>query len=76
VIDDSEDEGPAPRRTDKRDYDIDHYARVLRGTFAARLETAFSPADFEAVFADPNQLSLFMPPVETIVTVLNGQTSS
>jgi DNA polymerase elongation subunit (family B) len=53
-----------------RDYDVDHYARQLRQTFASRLACAFSPADYEAVFADPDQMSLFMPAVTTIRTVL------
>jgi DNA polymerase elongation subunit (family B) len=55
---------------DDRDYDVDHYARQLRYTFASRLSCAFSPADYEAVFADPDQMSLFMPAVPTIRTVL------
>jgi hypothetical protein len=55
---------------DRRDYDIDHYARVLRGTFAARLARAFTPSDYEAVFANPDQMSLFTPPIEAIDTIL------
>jgi DNA polymerase elongation subunit (family B) len=55
---------------DPRDYDVEHYARVLRETFAVRLERAFRPEDYEAVFADPTQLSLFAPPVERIQPVL------
>jgi DNA polymerase elongation subunit (family B) len=55
---------------DHRDYDVDHYARQLRQTFASRLACAFVPADYEAVFADPDQMSLFMPAVTTIRTVL------
>jgi DNA polymerase elongation subunit (family B) len=62
-----EDEGEAG---DRRDYDVNHYARVLRETFAARLERAFAPADYEAVFADPEQMSLFATAVEEITTVL------
>ena len=69
-IEESEDETVSSESADRRDYDVDHYARVLRETFAARLERAFTPADFEAVFADPDQLSLFAPPVATIRTVL------
>ena len=42
-----------PERADPRDYDVDHYVRVLRDTFAARLARAFTPDDFAAVFADP-----------------------
>jgi DNA polymerase elongation subunit (family B) len=71
VIEESEDETVSSESADRRDYDVDHYARVLRETFAARLERAFTPADFEAVFADPDQLSLFAPPIATIRTVLN-----
>jgi DNA polymerase I len=56
---------------DRRDYDVNHYARVLRETFAARLARAFTPEDFDAVFADPEQGSLFAPPLETIRTVLS-----
>jgi DNA polymerase elongation subunit (family B) len=47
---------------DRRDYDVEHYARVLRDNFAVRLARALTPDDFEAVFADPDQLSLFAPP--------------
>jgi hypothetical protein len=44
---------------DPRDYDVEHYIRVLRDTFAARLARALAPDDFKEVFADPDQLSLF-----------------
>ena len=46
-------------RIDPRDYDVEHYVRVLRDNFASRLERAFTPEDYAAVFADPDQLSLF-----------------
>jgi DNA polymerase elongation subunit (family B) len=59
--------------TDRRDYDGNHYARVLRATFAARLARAFTEADFEAVFADPEQMSLFAPDLATIRPVLNRE---
>lgn len=55
---------------DIRDYDVDHYARLLRETYAARLERAFTPAGYEALFADPDQPSLFTPPIATITTIL------
>jgi hypothetical protein len=55
---------------DRRDYDVNHYARVLRETFAARLERAFTAEDCEAVFGDPEQMSLFAPEVEGVRTVL------
>jgi DNA polymerase elongation subunit (family B) len=54
----------------RRDYDVNHYGRVLRGTFAARLSRAFSEADYEAVFADPEQMTLFTPELEKVRTVL------
>jgi DNA polymerase, archaea type len=74
VIEESEDEaGASGESANRRDYDADHYARLLRETFAARLERAFTPADYEALFADPDQLSLFTPPVATIRTVLTEQ---
>lgn len=57
-------------RLDPRDYDVDHYARVLRDNFAARLERAFAPEDFAAVFADPDQLTLFAPAIESIRPIL------
>jgi DNA polymerase, archaea type len=56
---------------DRRDYDSDHYMRLLRRTFAARLARAFAPEDYTAVFADADQLSLFTPDVSAIRTVLS-----
>jgi DNA polymerase elongation subunit (family B) len=70
LIEESEDETVSSERADRRDYDVDHYARMLRETFAARLERAFTLADFEAVFADPDQMSLFTPPMAGIRTIL------
>lgn len=55
---------------DSRDYDVEHYMRVLRDNFAARLERAFTPEDFAAVFADPDQLTLFGPSIDTIRPIL------
>ncbi len=55
---------------DPRNYDVDHYVRVLRDNFASRLERAFSPDDYSAVFADPRQPSLFARPMEEISAVL------
>jgi DNA polymerase, archaea type len=69
LIEEGDDE-VADDSADRRDYDVSHYARVLRETFAARLIRAFSPEDYEALFADPEQMSLFAPAVETIRPVL------
>jgi DNA polymerase I len=48
---------------DPRDYDVEHYLRVLRDTYAARLARALAPEDFAAIFADPDQPSLFARPL-------------
>jgi len=73
LVEESED-GPArTSNVDDRGYDVDHYARQLRQTFATRLECAFTPADYEAVFANPDQTSLFMPAIGTIQTVLTAE---
>jgi DNA polymerase I len=70
LLEESEDGPAVTGNADERDYDIDHYARQLRQTFASRLACAFTPADYEAVFADADQMSLFMPAIGTIRTVL------
>ena len=57
------------------DYDVEHYVRLLRETYSARLARALTPADFAAVFSDPDQFSLLPPSFETmrpILTVLGG----
>ncbi|MGQ0647676.1 MAG: DNA polymerase domain-containing protein [Gemmatimonadaceae bacterium] len=59
-------------RTDRRAYDVEHYIRLLRETYAARLARAFTPDDFIAVFGDPDQLSLFAPMFATMRTVLRS----
>jgi hypothetical protein len=46
---------------------------VLRETYAARLARAFTPADYEVLLADPDQMSLFTPPIATIRTVLTKE---
>ena len=61
----------AAGRADPRDYDVDHYARVLRDNFASRLARALRPEDFAALFADPEQLTLFAPSTETMRPILD-----
>ena len=56
---------------DPRDYDAEHYVRLLRDTFAGRLARALTLEDFAAVFADPDQMSLFELPLATMRTVLS-----
>jgi DNA polymerase I len=65
-----------PRRAgdpyaDARDYDVRYYVRILRETFAARFVRALDREDFEAVFADPEQPSLFDPHLRDARPVLN-----
>lgn len=55
---------------DVRDYDASYYIRLLRTTYAERLARAFSPADFAALFAGADQLSLFESRIESIWAVL------
>ena len=55
---------------DRHDYDGEHYARLLRETFASRLARAFAPDDFAVVFADPGQMSLFGRSLANISSVL------
>ena len=44
---------------DARDYDVDHYVRLLRESFATRLARGLTTADFDAVLSDPDRPSLF-----------------
>jgi hypothetical protein len=61
---------PGDDQEDRRDYDVDHYVRVLRETYAARLARAFDAEDYAAVFGDLDQLSLFAKPLEEIRAIL------
>jgi DNA polymerase elongation subunit (family B) len=55
---------------DRRDYDVDHYVRVLTGIYADRFVCAFTPEDFAVVFGDPDQPSLFAADLAAIRPVL------
>ncbi len=69
VVPDPDDEAITPTGdalVDRRDYDINHYVRVLHDTFASRLERAFTSEDFSVVFADPQQPSLFAPGLDDV----------
>jgi hypothetical protein len=59
---------PSPR--DPRDYDVEHYLRVLRDTFASRFARALTPEDFATVFADPEQPDLFARPLDNARPIL------
>lgn len=56
--------------TDPRDYDVEFYVRLLRESFASRMVRAFTTEDFESLFADPVQPSLFSDTHTNIVAVL------
>jgi len=55
---------------DPRDYDVEYYQRSLLQNFASRLARAFTPEDFDAIFADPDQFLLFAPRLEDIRPIL------
>ena len=50
----------------RRDYDIDHYLRVLVTSYAARLRKAFTSEDFDQLFRVEEQMGLFDAPIEDI----------
>ena len=50
----------------RRDYDVEHYLRVLVTSYASRLRKAYSPEDFEQLFRLDEQLGLFDRPIEHI----------
>jgi DNA polymerase, archaea type len=52
--------------SDRRDYDIEHYLRVLVTSYAARLRKAFAAEDFEQLFRVDGQSGLFDSPIENI----------
>ena len=60
----------APESPDARDYDAEAYVRLLRETYASRVARAFSPEDYETLFADPLQMSLFTTPLASIRPIL------
>jgi DNA polymerase elongation subunit (family B) len=70
VVADNGDGEVTNESADRRDYDVDYYVRLLRETYAARLARAFSRDDFEAVFTDPEQPSLFTKSLDAIRAVL------
>ncbi len=50
----------------RRDYDVEHYLRVLVTSYATRLRKAYAPEDFEQLFRIDEQLGLFDRSVEDI----------
>jgi DNA polymerase elongation subunit (family B) len=76
VIEESDEDGRGASDPDPRDYDIEHYARLLGDTFASRLERAFVAEDYAAVFGDPDRPSLFGPHLSTVQPVLTRLSAS
>jgi DNA polymerase I len=70
VVPDSEDAAAIPADADPRDYDVEHYVRVLREIFAERLSRALAPEHFAAIVADPDQPSLFTDSLQEARSVL------
>ena len=70
VVPEGEDGARDPVSSDPRDYDVEHYVRVLRDIFAERLARALTPDAFLAIIADPDQPSLFAASLESEGTVL------
>ena len=54
----------APPLTDRRDYDSEHYVRVLRDSYAERLRVVFEAEDFSQLFRLDGQRGLFDRPIE------------
>jgi len=50
----------------QRDYDVEHYLRVLVTSYASRLRKAYAAEDFEQLFRTDEQVGLFDRPVEQI----------
>jgi hypothetical protein len=55
---------------DARDYDVEHYVRALKDNYATRMLRALTSDDFESVFADPDQPSLFEPDLAALRPIL------
>ncbi len=51
---------------DRRDYDVEHYLRVLITSYAARLRKAYTAEDFEQLFRLDEQLGMFDRPIDDI----------
>ena len=53
-------------KKDRRDYDVEHYLRVLVTSYASRLRKAYAAEDFAQLFRIDEQLGLFDRPIEHI----------
>ncbi|MES2523794.1 MAG: DNA polymerase domain-containing protein [Gemmatimonadota bacterium] len=59
VVEEREDGDATVPSAASPEYDAAYYVRLLRDSFAARLARAFEPDDFDVLFADPMQHTLF-----------------
>jgi len=55
---------PASTHDERRDYDSEHYIRVLRDSYAERLRVVFEAEDFSQLFRLDAQQGLFDRPIE------------
>jgi DNA polymerase elongation subunit (family B) len=72
IVPEGEDGAPDHLASDPRDYDAEHYVRVLRETFADRISRAVTPDAFAAIVASPDQPSLFDDALATSRPVLKA----
>ena len=70
LVGDGEDGARTDAAADPRDYDVEHYVRVLRDIFGERLARALRPEHLLAIVADPSQPSLFDDELATATTIL------
>ena len=70
LVPEAEDGARSEDAADPRDYDVDHYVRVLREIFGERLSRALRPEHFAAIVSDPEQPSLFDAELESAAAVL------
>jgi DNA polymerase I len=76
VVLEAEDGSRAQEAIDPRDYDVEHYVRVLRENFAERLSRALKPEHFAAIVTDPEQPSLFDAMLDSAAPVLTPLASA
>ncbi len=49
---------------ERRDYDVEHYVRVLLNSYASRMAVVFTAEDYQQLFSVDGQMSMFDRPVE------------
>ncbi len=54
----------SPASGERRDYDVDHYLRILLNSYAERIRVAFAGEDFKQLFRVEGQAGLFDRPIE------------